>query len=336
MFRRYCLSLAVLFMVIGVVSLGNSNSAEKVVTLKLAHDSPPTAAWHVGAVKFAEAVNEKTGGQVKIEIHPAAQLGDQREYFELAQKGIVDIAPQTGGVAGSFIPALNFFNLPFLFNDQNAVKEFYKGPLGRKMLDTTEKYKMKGLSFNTYNFRCPMNSKRPIKTVEDLKGLKMRLMSVPLHIDAYKALGCSVVSIPYSELYMAMKMGAADGFENNYSTISVQKLHETANYYSTLPVFLSASVMLMSLKSWNEKLNASQRQAILDCVADLDNGINNEFDRLEEVHKKVFVQAGVNIYEGPFDLKAFREAVKPVYDKWVPTLPPEAREVVAGLQKQWK
>jgi len=335
MSRKYWFWILVFFIMIVGVPFTSSSSADKTITLKLAHDAPSTHAWQLGFLKFAESVSKKTNGQVNIQIYPSAQLGVGREYMELCQKGVVDFGPVTAGVAGSFIPAMNFFNLPFMFKDRASVKEVYTGPLGRKLLDTAEKHKLKGLSLNTYCFRSPLNSKRPIKTVADFKGLKMRLMEVPIHMETFKALGSSPVAIPVSELYMALKMGAADGAENNFSMLSLLKLNEICKYYSTLPVFLSASVMTMSLKTWNEKLDASQKKAIMESVPVLDETINYEYDRLEEVHRKVFIQEGVNIYEGPFDMKSFRAAVKPVYDKWIPMLPPEAQEVVTELQKKW-
>lgn len=305
------------------------------ITLKLAHDSPPTSQWQIGALKFAELVNKKTNGEVKIEVYPAGQLGDLRELMELTQAGTVDFCFQTL-VAGSFVPILNVLGLPFLFDDRSQMSALYKGPLGKRMLDAAEQSRLKGLLLNGYTYRSPMNNKRPLKTLDDFKGLKIRLMQIPIHIESYKALGCAPVALPWSELYMAAKTGAVDGFENGITVLVSGNLHEVGKYFSTLPVLLNATIVFASLKTWNEKLDASQRKAILDCIPEVDETLTNVFDRFDETNLKKVKDYGVQVYEGPFDLKAFRTAVKPVYDKWVPTLPVEGQNIVKEIQRRWK
>jgi TRAP-type transport system periplasmic protein len=306
------------------------------ITLKLGHDVAPTHPWHQGALRLAELVNKKTNGEVKIEVFPSSQLGDLRELMELTQTGSIDFNMNTSGVAASFIPDMNLLNLPFLFNDRAQLKAFYESPLARKILDSGEKNRIKGFAFHTYVFRGPMNSKRAIKTLADFKGLKIRLMQVPIHLDTYKALGASPVAIPMSELYTAAQMGTVDGFENSAVTIYYQKLHEVGKFYSTLPVFAYTNVLLGSVKTWNEKLNESQRKAFLECLPEAIAIINKGSDEGEELGLKKFAEAGLQVYTGPFDLKPFREAMKPVYEKWTPGLSKDGQEILKELQKQWK
>ncbi len=336
MFRK-CYVMTLFFLIIMlIVPSSYSIGAEKVLTLKLAHDQAVTTPWGVAGYKFAEVVNKKSNGTIKIDVYPVAQLGDLRELMELTKVGTVDFCFQTSGVAASFIPVMNLFGLPFLFSDRSQMEELYKGPMGRKMLDAAEKYQYKGLSFNTYPFRSPMNIKKPLKTPDDFKGLKIRLMQVPIHMDTYRALGASPMAIPFSELYTSAKMGVVDGFENTITALYTQKLYEVGKYFSTLPVFANTCLTFASLKTWNEKLNESQRKIILDCIPESDAANDNIYDNLEGSSLKKVQELGIQVYEGPFDLKAFRAAVKPVYDKWVPTLPIEGQEIVKELQKQWK
>jgi tripartite ATP-independent transporter DctP family solute receptor len=302
----------------------------------MGHDVAPTHPWHQGALRLAELVNKKTNGEVNIEVFPSSQLGDLRELMELTQTGSIDFNMNTSGVAASFIPDMNLLNLPFLFNDRSQLKSFYESPLARRILDSGEKNRIKGFAFHTYVFRGPMNSKRPIKTIEDFKGLKIRLMQVPIHMDTYKALGASPVAIPFSELYTAAQMGTVDGFENSAVTLYYQKLYEVGKYYSTIPVFAYTNVILGSMKTWNEKLNESQRKAFLESLPEAVTMINKGSDEGEEIGLKKFSEAGVQVYTGPFDLKSFREAMKPVYDKWSSGISKEAQEILKELQKQWK
>lgn len=314
----------------------NSVGAEKTITLRMGSDLALHHPELKGGLRFGELVNKKTNGEVKIEIFPSSQLGDLRELMELIQVGTVDFCMNTSGVAGSFVPDMILFNLPFLFNDKFQQEIFYEGPLGKKILESCEEKRIKGLAFHTLLFRAPMNNKRPIKALDDFKGLKIRLMQVPIHIDTYKALGASPVAIPLSELYTAAQMGTVDGFENAAVTLYHEKLFEVGKYYSTLPVFAYTNLILASMKTWKEKLSDSQRKAILDSLPESVAMINKGSDDAEEEGLRKFRESGVQVYTGPFDLKPFRKAVQPVYDKWVPKLSKEAQEVVKELQKQWK
>jgi tripartite ATP-independent transporter DctP family solute receptor len=329
--------VAVCFLVLAILAFSSVNvSSAATVTLKMGHDVAPTHPWHQGALRLAELVNKKTNGEVKIEVFPSSQLGDLRELMELTQTSSIDFNMNTSGVAASFIPDMNLLNLPFLFNDRDQLKKFYESPLARKILDSGEKNRIKGFAFHTYVFRGPMNNKRTIKSAEDFKGLKIRLMQVPIHMDTYKALGSSPVAIPFSELYTAAQMGTVDGFENSAVTLYHQKLYEVGKYYSTLPVFAYTNVILGSMKTWNEKLNESQRKAFLESLPEAVAMINKGSDEGEEVGLKKFRDSGVQVNTGPFELKPFREAMKPVYDKWAAGLSKDAQDILKDLQKQWK
>ncbi len=309
---------------------------EKVITLRLGHDVAPTHPWHVGALRLADLVYRRTGGQVNIEVFPSSQLGDLRELMELTQAGTIDLCMNTSGDAGSFIPDMNIFNFPLLFGSEEQLHEFYDSDLAQKVLHSGEKVGIKGLAFHTYVFRSPMNNVRPIKKLEDFKGLKMRLMQVPIHMDSYKALGANVVAIPFSELYTAAKMGTVDGFENSVVTLYHMKLYEVGKYYSTIPIFAYTNLILASMKTWNEKLNESQREAILKSLPEAVAVINEGSMEGQRVGMEKFLDYGVQVYTGPFDLTEFREAVLPVYDKWIPKLSKSGQEVVLELMKKWQ
>ncbi len=320
---------------LGAMSLwtGVARGQEKKV-LKLAHDSPTTSGWHVGAMKIAEMTKKQSDGALEIRVYPSAQLGDMRETAELAQAGTIDMVLLTAGVAASFVPSMNLFGLPFLFNDSEQAAAVYNGDLGRRLMQDADAAGYKGLGFNIRTFRSPMNSVHPITKRADFEGLKIRLMQVPIMIDSYRALGASPVAMPYSEVYTAAQSGVIDGMENTPTGVYSPKFHEVMDYYSLLPVFINTCVLYMSRKSW-DALSPAHQTLIQNVAAEGNEFISQKYFELDAENLEKIKAAGVQVDEGPFDLAPFREAVRPVYDQYVPELPKSGQDVVAELQKAW-
>ena len=303
--------------------------------LRLAHDNPATAPYQAGALKFAEVVKNKTNGALQIRIYPASQLGDQRELAELTKAGTLDLCFLTAGVAANFVPSMNVFSLPFLLNDVDQGRALYTGPMGKQLLKDAEAAGLVGLGFHILSFRSPMGAKKRLSDLDDFKGAKIRLMQVPTHLDTYRAFGASPVGIPYSEVYLAASSGAIDGAEGAPVNVHVTKWDEVMKHYSLLPVFFNASVFYASAKTW-EKLSPAHRTAMMEAAAEANEVINREYLRRDAEAIATMEKKGVAVDKGPFDLKKFRAAVKPVYDKQVPLLPASAQQIVKELQGQWK
>jgi tripartite ATP-independent transporter DctP family solute receptor len=324
------LVLAALVLVFGTPAVALAQ-----VSLRLGHDNPPTAPYQVGATKLAELVNKKTNGSLQIRIYPASQLGDQRELGELTKAGTLDICFLTAGVAANFVPSMTLFSLPFLVNDLEQGRTLYEGPLGKQLLKDAEAAGFVGLGFHILSFRSPMGAKKPLSKLGDFKGAKVRLMQVPSHLETYRTLGANPVGIPYSEVYLAASSGAIDGAEGAPVNVLVTKWHEVMKYYSLLPVFFNASVIYVSAKTW-ERLSPEHRTALVESAREANEVINMEYIRRDAEAIKTMESRGVVVDKGPFDLKGYREAVKPVYDKLVPQLPSSAQAIVKELQQKWK
>ncbi len=308
----------------------DSKAEVKQVKLKLAHVCSDTHPYNTAGLKLAELVRDKTRGAVDIQVYPAAQLGGERDLIEGLQAGTVDIVISSLGVAASFVPEMNIFNLPFIFNDANHYSKVTQGHIGKKVLEACNKAGLKGLGFAGPVFRVPMNNKKPVNTPDDFRGVKYRLMEVPLHIDTYKALGASPVPIPFGELYTALQLGTVDGCENAVATLYSQKFYEVQKYMSLLPVFSNGCVILMGELAWN-KLTPEQQKVLLESLPETIEKLDHDYLAMTEEGLEAMKAAGLKVNTPP-SITPFREAVIPVYDKYLATLPKWAKDAVTEIQ----
>ena len=231
-----------------IFSLAGAASAQYKATMKLASVTPVDHFYNVGARKFAELIKERTQGRIEIKVYPAGQLGKgEREITEAVQQGAVELLITSTGPMGGFSPSINILDFPFLFRDFSHVDLVMDGPIGRKLLNDFEKAEIKALAFWENGFRHLTNNKRPVKKVEDGKGLKIRTMENKVHLAAWKAAGYNPTPMSWGEVYTALQQGVIDGQENPIAIIASNKLWEagqknfsfTAHVYSPAPLIMS-------------------------------------------------------------------------------------------------
>lgn len=301
------------------------------ITMRIAHTTAPTHPYTTMAQKLADSVKSKSNGSMVITIHPASQLGGERDLMEGLQLGTVDMMSCSLGVAASFVPELNLMNLPFLFRDAKHYTEVSNGPIGQRLLKAVEPKRLVGLGLYAPVFRVPMNGVRPIASPADFKGLRMRLMEVPLHMDTYKALGASPLPLPFGELYTALQLKTVDGNENAPATLYSERFYEVQKYVSLLPVFSNGAILLMSQATWN-KLTPQQREIVTSSVPDALAVGDRDYLAMDEKGLTVMKGAGLGI-NTPTDLTPFREAVKPIYGKYLEKMPDWVKEAFQQIQK---
>jgi len=290
------------------------------LTLKFAHVCPGgDHPCNTSAMVFANLVEQKSGGTLKVNVYPDAVLGGERDITENLQMGNIDLMWNSTGVSSNFVPSIDVFNLPFVFRDEEHFIKVAEGPIGKKLLKEFDKAGLVGLALTSPVFRVPMNNRGPINTPDDIKGLKIRLMEVPMHIATYKALGAFPVAIPFSELYSSLQMGVVDTNENAIGTFSTAKLYEVQKYLSLLPVFVNCEVLIMSKKTW-DKLNPDQKKAILDSVPETVKTINRDYIKTGEDGLKVLKDYGIKI-NTPTNLEPFIEAVSVIYSDFIKEKP---------------
>lgn len=316
-------SIIFMLVLVLIMSVFSFNICAKNITLKFAHVCPPSHPYQIGAEKFAELVKEKSNGEITINIYPSAQLGQERDLIEGLQMGTIDIAISSLGVTANFVPSMTLFALPFIFKNADHFTEIAKGPIGEKVLESCKAKKLKGLGLFAPIFRMPMTNVRPIQKPEDFKGLRIRLMEVPLHMDTYKAMGASVIPLPGGELYTALQLGTVDGCENAIATLYTYKFYEQLKYLSILPVVSNGAVALMSDKVWNE-LSSEQQEVIVDCMPEALDSADKAYLELDEVGLQKIKEAGKEVFRP--DLEPFKEKVKPVCEKYIKELPDWVRD----------
>jgi TRAP-type transport system periplasmic protein len=320
--KLFSISIVVMFLL-------SLTGAALALEIKFAHVVNEKDAFHVAAEKFKELVEQNSKGEITVTIFPNAKLGDERTLLERMKMGIVDAAIITTGPVINFVPSFGVIDLPFLFRDPDHAYKVLDGSIGQKLVMLMETQGWKGLAFGERGFRNLTNSKRKVVIPEDIKGLKIRVMQNPVYVDSFAALGANAVPMAWTEVLTALQQGTVDGQENPLNVIMAFKLNEMQKYLSITRHAYAPAVILMSMKMWQKLTPAQQKlaknaaQAAAEFERDWDN-------KMEAVWLKELQSKGM-IVSNP-DLRLFREAVKPVYDKYTPAFGKDVIESILNTK----
>jgi len=218
---------------------------------------------------------------------------------------------------GPIVPELNVFNLPFMFRDDAHMEKVIDGPIGVEMLKKLSDHPTAGLigiCWMNAGTRNVYNSKKPIKTIEDLKGLKIRMMGNPVFVETMNALGGNGVAMGYDQLINALQTGIVDGAENNYPSYASGQHYRYAKYYSMTGHLMSPEILVFSKKIW-ETLSKDDQALIMKAAREAQLEERKLWYAMEEISLKQMREAGVVIIQIA-DKKPFQAAVKPVWDKF--------------------
>src|SRR6188508_1202409 len=268
-------------------------------------------------VQMGKKLEAATGGRLNIQMYPSMQLGGEKEMIEQAQVGALAIARVSVGPMGPLVPELNVFNLPFMFRDDAHMEQVIDGPIGEELLKKLSDHPtagLIGLCWMNAGTRNVYNNKKPIKTVEDLKGLKIRMMGNPVFVDTMNSLGGNGVAMGFDQLINAMQTGVVDGAENNEPTYDSGQHYRYAKYYSKTGHLMIPEILVFSKKIWDE-LSKDDQALILKVAKEAQQEERKLwYDREKESIKKM-AEAGAVMNEVA-DKKPFQAAVKPVWDKY--------------------
>ena len=206
-------------------------------------------------VRMGKKLEAATNGRISIQMYPSMQLGGEKEMIEQAQIGALQIARISVGPMGPIVPELNVFNLPFMFRDNAHMEKVIDGPIGEEMLKKLSDHptaNLIGLCWMNAGTRNVYNSKKPINKVEDLKGLKIRMMGNPVFVETMNSLGGNGVAMGFDQLINAMQTGVVDGAENNEPTYESGQHYRYAKYYSKTGHLMIPEILVYSKKSWED------------------------------------------------------------------------------------
>jgi tripartite ATP-independent transporter DctP family solute receptor len=292
-------------------------------TFRLSTTTPKGAPAVDGMERFAQLVGERSGGKMNVRVFPNGQLGgDIQTVASLQGGGGIDMTVLNAGLLTQLAPDFAILDFPFLITDPSVSDRLLDGSLGRKLNDQLPAKNLIGLAYWELGFRNLTNSRRPIKTLADIAGLKIRVLQSPLFIEVFGALGANPVPLPYPELYTALEQKVVDGQENPATQIWVGKIFEVQKYMTLSRHVYNPQIVLFSKPTW-DRLNADERKLLVDVaqeVALFERKLSRDADAKAVADIKA---AGITVDElAPGEVDKIRTAIRPVLDKFAAKINP--------------
>ncbi|MFK7932248.1 MAG: TRAP transporter substrate-binding protein [Saprospiraceae bacterium] len=258
--------LTLLFLLLATVF--STNSCQQISDQKvayLAHTLPITHPVHQGMEVFAEQVVKLSNGQLKVKIFPDGQLGTEREVLELLQIGSIAMTKVSAAAMANFAPEYKVMGVPYLFRDKGHLFNVLEGEIGESILEAGSEYLLRGLCFYDAGSRSFYTKNQPIRTPQDLDGLKIRVMNHQMSVDMVNQMGGSATPMAYGELYTALQQGVVDGAENNPPSFITSGHYEVCKYYTLDEHSSIPDVLVIGTKYW-QTLSEEEQQWMKDAA----------------------------------------------------------------------
>lgn len=292
---------------------GDSDGKKPSYTFRLADNQPADYPTVIGDEKFAELVEERTDGRIKIEVFPSAQLGDEKSVLEQVQLGAIEFTRINANPLVEFNKDFSVLALPYVFESEEHLWNFLESQKATELLDGLEQSKMKGLAYYDSGSRSFYSTEK-LKSMKDLKGLKIRVQQSEINIDFLSALGTSATPMPYGEVFSALQTGIIDGAENNLPSLDSSNHYQEAKHVLLDHHQRTPEVLLMSDAAW-DKLDKEDQEIVKQAALDSVETQKEEWAKWEERSEKKLKEEGVTFTEVK-DMKPYQEAVKPVVEEY--------------------
>jgi len=308
----------VAFWVITVLIAGASVFAAPIV-MRLAETHPQDYPTTKGDYEFARLVKERTNGRIVVEIFHSKQLGEEAAVIEQVQLGAIDMTRVSISAVSSFVRDLDAFQLPYLYRDAAHMWKVLDGPIGQEILKKHEAFNFVGVGWFESGSRN-FYTKKPVKTVGDLKGMKIRVQQAPLMVGMVEALGAVATPLPYGEVYSALQTGVVDGAENNWPSYLTTSHFEVAKYWISDEHTRVPEITVGSKKVF-DKMSKEDRAIVLKAMKDTQPFQFKLWVDFEKVAEKAVRDKGSVITQvSPQEKQKFMDAMKPVYAKQSPEI----------------
>jgi TRAP-type transport system periplasmic protein len=291
----------------------------------------------IGAKKFAELVEQKSGGKIKVKVYPGGTLGGEQQVASAMQGGTIEVSMMAPAqLVGNYKEFL-VLDLPFAFANEREADAVLDGPFGKKLLEIMPAKGLVGLAYMEQGYRSISNSKRPINKLEDIQGLKIRTIQNPLYVDMLNTLGANAVPMAFTELYTALDTRAVDGQENPYSTLEASKFYEVQKYMSATKHIYNPQLLLVGKKFW-DTLSPAEKKIFQDAANEARDYQRKVAREMSDKSRQFLVKNGMQINDiAPQEIARMRDKVKPVVDKYSTQIgEPLVKEFYAELDKARK
>jgi tripartite ATP-independent transporter DctP family solute receptor len=302
------------------LAAGTPALAQGKLVLKATDVHPAGYPTVVAVENIGKKFEQATNGRVSVQMFGSMQLGGEKEAIEQAQVGAVQFARVSVGALGPVIDDLNVFNLPYVFRDTTHMRKVIDGEIGQELLDkvTNAGKGLVGLCWMDAGARNFYNTKKPIKTIGDLKGMKFRVMGNPMFVDMANAMGGNGVAMGYDQVFNALQTGVVDGAENNPPSFVFDNHFQVAKYL-TIDEHLIVPEMLVFSKKTFDAMSKEDQALLIKFSKEAQQEERKLWDEYEKQAMDKAKSAGINIVQvSDADKKAFQDAVKPVWDKYGP------------------
>jgi tripartite ATP-independent transporter DctP family solute receptor len=303
-----------------IAAFASCASAQQKLVLK-ASDVHPEGYPTVAAVEnLGKKLSAATNGRITVQMYPSMQLGGEKEAIEQAQVGAIALARVSVGTLGPVVDDLNVFNLPYVFRNTEHMQHVIDGQIGQDLLDkvTNSGKGLVGLCWMDAGARNFYDTKKPIKTMADLKGMKVRVMGNPMFVDMANSMGANGVPMGYDQVFSSLQTGVIDGAENNPPSFVFDNHYQVAKFYTVDEHLIVPEMLVFSKKVWDSM--SKDDQALL---VKFSKEAQQDERKLWDIYEKQAIDkakaAGIQIIPvSAADKKVFQDAVKPVWDKYGP------------------
>jgi tripartite ATP-independent transporter DctP family solute receptor len=268
----------------------------------------------VQALRFmGRQISERTGGKHDVKVFHSRQLGEEKETLEQTRAGAIDLNRTNVALIGNVIPSMNVLALPFLFRSIEHMQKVLDGPIGNEILGSFEPYGFVGLAFYDSGARSIYNNVRPVRSLADLKGLRVRVQQSEQMSEMMRSLGAAPVELPYGQVLTGLATRLIDGAENNWPSFVTTDHYKHAGHYTLTEHTMSPEVLVMSLKAW-ETLSPDERRIFREEARRSGQFMREKWRDLELQSRKQAEMAGV-IIVSEIDRKPFEAAMTGIYAK---------------------
>jgi tripartite ATP-independent transporter DctP family solute receptor len=321
----------------GLLLLGSAGGARAEIgehTIKFATQNSKGHPSVEGMEKFKDLVEERSGGNITVKLFPGGVLGGDLQTISALQGGTVEMTVLNAGLVGGVAKDFALADLPFLYDTPEQADAVMDGPFGAALMEQLPEHGLAGLGYWELGFRQLTNNRHPVAKIDDIAGLKIRVVQQPVMIDLFNALGANAVPMPFPEVYTALETGAIDGQENPFPNILASKFFEVQKYLTVTNHVYNPQIVLVSRKFW-AGLNDEEKKLLQDAAVEA-RDFQRETSRTQSAEALAQLKdEGMEVAElPPEEMAKLREKAKPVVEAQKQAASPElVRLLEAELAK---